>query len=292
MSSVLQWGEMFWILIFTDLLFKASTSHITGYGNTTADYGGDAHYRCALANPKGVLQVTWQRLFKDESIENLATYSKRFGQQINEPYQGKVIFTEASLSSTAITLTNVTWDDESCYICSFNAYPDGSKRQQTCLTVQGVSEVKTNAQPRSSDSDEDNVEGVVFSCSATGKPAPTLQWDVSSGGTILEQTQTTVVTNSDHVFTSSRNITLQVPADWKGHVECVVNRGATGQRRERIPFTSRPRNGREDEKGNRLSSREISLIISAIMLLSCIAVAAAAAMKRKRLKGTTRRENV
>lgn len=86
-----------------------------------------------------MLQVTWQRLFSDESIENLATYSKKFGQQVNEPYKGKVIFTEASLSSTSITLTNVTWGDESCYICSFNVYPDGSKRRQTCLTVEGKS---------------------------------------------------------------------------------------------------------------------------------------------------------
>lgn len=87
--------------------------------------------------PTGVLQVTWQRLFKDDSIENLATYSKRFGQQVNEPYQGKVMFTEASLHSTSISLRNVTWEDESCYICSFNAYPEGSKRKQTCLKVQG-----------------------------------------------------------------------------------------------------------------------------------------------------------
>uniref|UniRef100_A0A3Q3JQN0 Immunoglobulin V-set domain-containing protein n=1 Tax=Monopterus albus TaxID=43700 RepID=A0A3Q3JQN0_MONAL len=87
------------------------------------------------ALPTGVLQVTWQRLFKDQSIENMATYSERFGQQINGPFLGKVIFTEASLNSTAITLKNVTWEDESCYICSFNVYPDGSKRKQACLTV-------------------------------------------------------------------------------------------------------------------------------------------------------------
>ncbi len=84
-----------------------------------------------------MLQVTWQRLFKDDSVENLATYSHRFGQQVNNPYVGKVIFTEASLSATSITLKNVTWGDESCYICSFNEYPDGSKRKKTCLTVQG-----------------------------------------------------------------------------------------------------------------------------------------------------------
>uniref|UniRef100_A0A3Q4BC59 Immunoglobulin V-set domain-containing protein n=1 Tax=Mola mola TaxID=94237 RepID=A0A3Q4BC59_MOLML len=87
--------------------------------------------------PTGVLQVTWQRLFKDGSIENLATHGKRFGQQVNEPFQGKVVLNDASLNSTSITVKNVTWNDEGCYICSFNAYPDGSKRKHTCLTVQG-----------------------------------------------------------------------------------------------------------------------------------------------------------
>uniref|UniRef100_A0A665WCI0 Immunoglobulin V-set domain-containing protein n=1 Tax=Echeneis naucrates TaxID=173247 RepID=A0A665WCI0_ECHNA len=66
----------------------------------------------------------------------MATYSKRFGQQVNEPYLGKVIFTEASLNSTSISLRDVSWQDESCYICSFNAFPDGSKRRETCLTVE------------------------------------------------------------------------------------------------------------------------------------------------------------
>uniref|UniRef100_A0A4W5PCC1 Immunoglobulin V-set domain-containing protein n=1 Tax=Hucho hucho TaxID=62062 RepID=A0A4W5PCC1_9TELE len=86
------------------------------------------------ADPTGVLQVTWQRLFKDDSVENLATYSKRFGAQIIDPHRGKVVFTEASLNSTSITVKNVTWADEACYICSFNVYPSGSIRKQTCLT--------------------------------------------------------------------------------------------------------------------------------------------------------------
>ncbi|XP_062417434.1 T-cell surface protein tactile-like isoform X1 [Pungitius pungitius] len=128
---------MLLMLLLTTLLFKGCRSQITGYGNKTADYGGDAHYSCSVADTTGVLQVTWQRVFKEKFVENLATYSERFGQQVNDPHAGKVIFTEASLRSTSITLRNVTWGDESCYVCSFNVYPDGSKRQQTCLTVQG-----------------------------------------------------------------------------------------------------------------------------------------------------------
>lgn len=89
--------------------------------------------------PSGVRQVTWQRSFKDESIENLATFSSRFGQEVNAAYQGKVEFTRAALNSTSIRLRSVSWEDESCYICLFNMYPDGSKRKHTCLTVTGES---------------------------------------------------------------------------------------------------------------------------------------------------------
>ncbi|KAM6892982.1 nectin-3-like [Lycodopsis pacificus] len=277
---------MLLILILTALLFKASTSQITGYGNKTADYGGDAHYSCSVADATGVLQVTWQKLSNEEVIENLATYSKRFGQQVNDPYRGKVIFTEASLSSTSITLRNVTWGDESCYICSFNVYPDGSKRKQTCLTVQGISKVRTAVQPNSGREDED-VE-VVFSCSATGKPAPTIHWNFSPGATRSDQPLTSTETNADHTFTSSRNVTLQVPAGWTGHVDCLLNRGAAGQRRETIPLSLPAR--KKEEEGRGRSSVGIALVITATAVLLILLVAAA--MTRRRLKGTRRNENI
>ncbi|KAF3688483.1 OX-2 membrane glycoprotein Precursor [Channa argus] len=269
---------MLLILISISLLFRASASHITGYGNTTAVYGGDAHYRCAVDNPTGVLQVTWQRLFRDESIENLATYSKRFGQQVNDPYIGKVVFTEASLSSASITVKNVTWEDESCYICAFNVYPDGSKRKQTCLIVQGISQVHTRVHVPSTGPDQEHVEAV-FSCSATGKPAPTIQWNFTSAVTEVEQPQTITETNGGHTFTSSRNITLKVPPYWSGHVDCLLNSGMAGQRQERIYYT---REGREKDGEPSLRRSGVAFIIIILICISTIAVAVV--MKRKGLK--------
>ncbi|CAK6977521.1 OX-2 membrane glycoprotein-like [Scomber scombrus] len=268
-------------LILTSFLLEVCTSQITGYGNKTADYGGDAHYHCTLENPTGVLQVTWQRLFKDQSIENLATYSKRFGEQVNDPYQQKLMFTKASLSSTSIVLRNLTWEDESCYICSFNAYPEGSQRTQICLTVQGLSEVKTAVQVPSPEQEDKDVKAV-FSCSATGKPAPTIQWQVSRPATDSEETETITVTNSDHTFTSSSNITLTVSADWRGNVNCLVNSGRRGQRLESIPFPLREGN-EEDiiEEGGGRSLLWIAFAIT-IVVLSCIIVTVV--IKRKRSK--------
>lgn len=79
---------------------------------------------------------------------------------------------------------------------------------------------------------------VVFSCSATGKPAPTIEWNLSDGATIAEEPQTVTVKNSDHTFNTSSNITVKVPPGWSGHAACVLNRGKIGEREERIAFSS------------------------------------------------------
>uniref|UniRef100_A0A674BRR7 Ig-like domain-containing protein n=1 Tax=Salmo trutta TaxID=8032 RepID=A0A674BRR7_SALTR len=117
------------------LPFVAVSVNVVARGDTRVDFNADASYTCTHADSTGVLQVTWQRLFKDDSVENLATYSKRFGAQIIDPHRGKVVFTEASLNSSSITVKNVTWADESCYKCLFNAYPEGAISGRTCLQV-------------------------------------------------------------------------------------------------------------------------------------------------------------
>ncbi|XP_034533661.1 OX-2 membrane glycoprotein isoform X2 [Notolabrus celidotus] len=265
-------------------------SQITKHGNRTAVYGKDAYYSCAVDNLTGVLQVTWQRLFKD-SIENLATYSNRFGQLVNTPYLEKVVFTEASLNSTSITVKNVTWDDDGCYICSFNAYPDGSQRKQICLTVQGISEVKTAVHPPSSAQEEQEEVEVVISCSATGKPAPTIQWASPPDATRLDQVKTATVENSDRTFTSSSNVTLQVPSDWSGYVDCVLNEGVRGQRHERIPLIVG--DGDVKKKENEVNGRS-KVVVAIVVFTTVVFVLAivAVALRHQRLKNIRRNHSV
>lgn len=90
---------------------------------------------------------------------------------------------------------------------------------------------------------------VVFSCSATGKPAPTIEWDLSDGATIAEEPQTVTVKNSDHTFNTSSNITVKVPPGWRGHAACVLNRGKIGEREERIAFSSSASADGDDQRG-------------------------------------------
>uniref|UniRef100_A0A3Q0RDM8 Ig-like domain-containing protein n=1 Tax=Amphilophus citrinellus TaxID=61819 RepID=A0A3Q0RDM8_AMPCI len=181
-----------------------------------------------------VLQVTWQRIVQGV-MDSMATYSERFGREVTKPYRGKLLLTEASFSSASITLMNLTWKDETCYICSFNIFPDGSKMRQTsCFKKKHVVWLTfivmlhlTFSWPHE----------IVFSCSATGKPAPTIEWNISADTSLSDQPHSVIVTNSDHTFTTSRNVTVKVPPGRSGYVDCVLNRGKLGERTERIPFS-------------------------------------------------------
>ncbi|KAM4538590.1 OX-2 membrane glycoprotein-like [Fundulus diaphanus] len=263
---------MLLILIIVSLAFEAHASDISSHGTTTVMFGEEARFTCTLADPTGVLQVTWQRGLKPELLENLATYSKRFGEQINSPFARKVSFRESSLSSSSIVLKNVTWEDENCYVCSFNAYPEGSKRKQICLKV----EVSTQKNFSTSNSTMRSGQRVL-SCSATGKPAPTVDWDIPSNITRVLQ-PTAEVSHSNGTFTSSSSITVETPRDWTGRVECVLNRGKNGERREEFILPAQPEPVPVEGK-----RPQMALIISVLLILICV-IAVAAVVIHKRLK--------
>ncbi|XP_043965705.1 OX-2 membrane glycoprotein-like isoform X2 [Gambusia affinis] len=265
--------------LFVDsvFLFPARASLISLHGTTAVEYGGEANFNCKLPNPKGVLQVTWQRGLRPQSLENMATYNKPVGEQINEPFKGKVILSNSSLSSSSITLKNVTWADENCYVCSFNVYPDGSQRKQICLKVEGISE--THKRNSSASSSAPNNRKEELSCSATGKPAPKISWDTSD----LPRTdspQLTKVSNSDGTFTISSNITVEMPTNWRGLVFCVINQGLRGERQEEFHFSSLEK---EEEEGN-VSQK--ALIIAVLAVIICVTVVAVVFIHKSRLKRT------
>lgn len=82
--------------------------------------------------------MTWQRARSDDRAETLATFSEVYKDNVEDQYVGKVTLTTASFNSTSIVIKNVTFEDEACYICSFQAYPVGAKWETLCLTVKGT----------------------------------------------------------------------------------------------------------------------------------------------------------
>uniref|UniRef100_A0A8C0ELF7 Ig-like domain-containing protein n=1 Tax=Bubo bubo TaxID=30461 RepID=A0A8C0ELF7_BUBBB len=101
----------------------------------TAALGGEANFYCNFSFSVEVLQVTWQKRNRS-SFQNIATYSANHGPNLIGSFQKKVRFTTASLKASAITIQNLTFEDESCYRCIFNVFPHGSFSTDICLNIQ------------------------------------------------------------------------------------------------------------------------------------------------------------
>ncbi|NXA47190.1 OX2G protein, partial [Nothocercus julius] len=100
-----------------------------------AALGGEANLYCNFTLTMDVLQVTWQKR-NGSSFENIATYSTNWGPRLIGSFQKKAWFSSAALKASAITIQNVTLEDESYYRCIFSVFPHGSFSKDICLNVQ------------------------------------------------------------------------------------------------------------------------------------------------------------
>ncbi|XP_062301454.1 OX-2 membrane glycoprotein-like [Scomber scombrus] len=163
--------------------------------------GEDVHLSCQLMQNKKVLQVTWQKDLPEEE-KNIATYSEHFGQTVNDGFQGKVEFKDAGLKNCSIVIRKVMEQDEGCYLCLFNTYPDGSLTGRTCLQLYELHE--PILQIRESNSTEETV----VSCSATGRPAPTVTLNVPQQDLYFSNSSTVSVTNTNATVTVTTTAVL------------------------------------------------------------------------------------
>ncbi|XP_015218832.2 OX-2 membrane glycoprotein-like isoform X1 [Lepisosteus oculatus] len=243
----------------------ALCANVKAFGTTKAYVHEEATFSCTLPETAGVLQVTWQKTYKDDrTAENLATHSEKYGTTILPSYSTRVNLSDADLRTTRITLRNVTLEDEACYICSFNAYPNGSIRGQICLTVYSKPEIR--AEQREISSSAVSEKKVMFMCSATGKPAPEIRWNVTESLAKLAAQQS--VENADKTLTATSNLTLELSQLQDGYVDCVVSTpGQTEQIHKRIYYEKEriP----EPPKGH---SFEVMGIVIAVVLITTVAV--------------------
>lgn len=100
-----------------------------------AALGGEANFYCNFSLWMDVLQVTWQKR-NGTSFQNMATYSPIYGLRLVRSFQKKVRFTRATPKASAITLQNLTLEDESDYRCIFNMFHRGSISKDIRLNIQ------------------------------------------------------------------------------------------------------------------------------------------------------------
>ncbi|XP_018546128.1 OX-2 membrane glycoprotein isoform X1 [Lates calcarifer] len=192
---------------------KGLTALIQTQQTVVAAVGDEACLTCQLTQSKDVLQVTWQKILP-EGEKNLATNNKFFGQRVNAGFQGKLKFKDVGLQNCSIVIREVTENDKGCYLCLFNTYPDGALTGRTCLQLYELHEPILHV--RESDSAEESV----VSCSATGRPAPTVTLTVTQPH--LSDHNTGRVNNTNGTVTVTTTAELARSRDNSAQVGCAV----------------------------------------------------------------------
>ncbi|KAM4702488.1 nectin-4-like [Discoglossus pictus] len=162
--------------------------------------GGNVTLKCDFSSSFDVLQVTWQKE-KVDVLENMATYSRKYGLNILKPFDKHIIIKDTSSCRSYMSIYDLKKEDEACYICLFNAYPHGAYTGQVCLTFMPV--------PDKLQMDRDVQAPVnVVTCSATGKSPPNIIFqpqDIESNSTKEK------IDNKDGTLTFTRKSNLKNP---------------------------------------------------------------------------------
>ncbi|XP_058885648.1 uncharacterized protein LOC117972804 [Acipenser ruthenus] len=122
------------MLVMSTVYGSVSAELVRTQRVVAATLGENVSLKCELTKHKDVLQVTWQKT-KGQSFENIATYNKRFGAKITDAFRDRMTVTQVGTDVSCITIEGVRKEDEACYSCLFNAYPEGAITGRTCLSV-------------------------------------------------------------------------------------------------------------------------------------------------------------
>ncbi|XP_047432017.1 OX-2 membrane glycoprotein-like isoform X4 [Mugil cephalus] len=181
--------------VLLGIFAKGLTAVIQTQQTVMAAVGDKASLHCQLMETKDVRQVTWQKI-SPRGDANVAIYNKRFGETVNSGFKDKVEFEDAGLQNSSIVIINVMEQDEGCYLCLFNSYPEGALTGRTCLQVYELHQPVLHVRGLNSTGE------VVVSCSATGRPAPTVTLRATQADRNL--------TDYDNVSVSNTNGTVTV----------------------------------------------------------------------------------
>uniref|UniRef100_UPI0037E83E73 OX-2 membrane glycoprotein-like n=1 Tax=Semicossyphus pulcher TaxID=241346 RepID=UPI0037E83E73 len=180
-----------------------------------AALGEEAQFSCRLMQTRDVHHVTWQK-FSSDGEKTFATDDKFFGQRVDPYFSGRVEFKDGGLQNTSIVIREVTEQDEGCYRCLFNTYPYVVLNGTTCLKLYELYGPVLRVR------DSNSSEEAVVSCSATGRPAPTVTFMVTQQDFYVLHNSSVIVTNTNGTVTVTRTAVLSRLHDNSAQVECAV----------------------------------------------------------------------
>ncbi|KAI9525868.1 hypothetical protein NQZ68_002416 [Dissostichus eleginoides] len=255
-------------------LFQKGLSALVETQHTVmAAMGEESCLQCQLMQSKNVLQVTWQKILP-VGEDNIATYTRKFGQTVNAGFKGRVEFKTAGLQNCSINIMNVTERDEGCYRCLFNTIPEGAFIGRTCLQIYELHGPFLH------------VLDSVVSCSATGRPAPTVTLT-------LPHNNSTSVANSNGTFTVT--VTARLHNNSR-EVGCAARVLSAPQKEASmaIPEVKMPaiKGFKEDSRPDNSGVALVRIIVSVVLCSVCVAVAIIAYLcLRKHLKSVSEKDS-
>ncbi|XP_067116605.1 OX-2 membrane glycoprotein-like isoform X2 [Osmerus mordax] len=212
-------ASLFVLLLFpTGCLESLETRH-----EVIVNFGKDAVLNCKFMQQLEVIQVTWNKEVA-KTKQHVGSSNKRHGPVINSPFKGKVEFSDPGLHNNSIVIRNVTWKDECCYNCLFIIYPYEDISEKHCIKVHELYE------PSLLTTQTNNTNGTSFvSCSATGRPAPTVTWEIPEHLPLLNSS-TIHVPHPNGTITVTSTGRMKVAQDTL--VRCVASQSPGGASKE------------------------------------------------------------
>ncbi|XP_049426650.1 OX-2 membrane glycoprotein-like isoform X1 [Epinephelus fuscoguttatus] len=278
-------GAVLCLLFVSGVCQKGLAAVIETEQTVMAAVGDKACLNCQLMQPKDIRQVSWQKVLP-EGVKNLASYNKYFGEKVNDGFQDNVEFKYAGLQNCSIVIRRVTEEDEGCYRCVYSTFPDGALTGSTCLQLYELHEPVLHV--RESNSPEE----AVVSCSATGRPAPTVTLTVP-------HYNSTSVTNTNATVTVTATAVLPRLHGNSTQVGCAV-RVLSGPQIEM--FTMIPEVTLSSADGEKhfqrsneesASDKDVTLIIVLVVVMSfvCVAIIIASLLIQKHRNCVSHRDS-
>uniref|UniRef100_A0AAZ1Y148 Ig-like domain-containing protein n=1 Tax=Oreochromis aureus TaxID=47969 RepID=A0AAZ1Y148_OREAU len=170
---------------------------------------------------------------------------------------------------------NLTEEDEGCYRCLFNTYPEGAFIGRTCLQLYELHEPVVDVRESNS-----TAEWVV-SCSATGRPAPTVTLSVSQQDLSFSQYNTVSVSNTNATFTVTTTAVLSGSRKHSTQVGCAARVLSAPHREVMVMIHDDDGDDDDgDDDGDGLNEKSgsyhrnlvlrISVIVVSVLLVVCV----------------------
>ncbi|XP_054649100.1 OX-2 membrane glycoprotein-like isoform X2 [Dunckerocampus dactyliophorus] len=191
------------------------TARVHLHGNETAVSGKPAALSCWYSLPERVQQVLWKKTAQRGHTVTVAAFSKQGHYNIEEPLKSRLSLSR-SLGNTRLGFRAVAMEDEACYTCEFNTYPDGTRSATACLYVYVLPEAKTTHATSSSGVTEAN-------CTARSRPAANITWRVGEDNQTLESPLVSLSREEDGTTTVTSTLHLRPGVLTEMSVQCVVH---------------------------------------------------------------------